>query len=272
MIAPPAFIHGLSGVSLSPLLANSPLMLVIAISVVVGLLMVLVFRYTSDQKAIRRAKDQLKAHLLAVRLFQDQLPVVIRAYGRILRGTGRYIRLTFKPLLFVILPLTLLIVHLDRYLGWTPLRPGEPFLVKVQTVAPDAFNEVSLQLPGEMAVSAPAVHIPEEKEVVWRVIADKEGKYNINIVIGGQMFSKEVRVSQDLTSISPARLRDRFWARLVSSAEPALPQDSPIQSIEVSYPTRSIDLGWFQWNWIVLFFVLSIVAGFIFKSVLGIEI
>ena len=45
----------------------------------IGLLMVIVFRYTSDQKAIGRAKDRLKAHLLAVRLFQDQLPVVMRA-------------------------------------------------------------------------------------------------------------------------------------------------------------------------------------------------
>ena len=55
---------------------NSPLLLVLAISIVIGFLMVIVFRYTSDQKAIGRAKDQLKAHLLAVRLYQDQLPVV----------------------------------------------------------------------------------------------------------------------------------------------------------------------------------------------------
>ena len=104
----------------------SPLLLVLAISVVIGLVMVVVFRYTSDQKAIGQAKDQLKAHLLAVRLFQDQLPVVIRAYGRIFRGTGRYLRLAFMPFLISLLPITFLIIQLDRYLGSTGLNTPQP--------------------------------------------------------------------------------------------------------------------------------------------------
>src|SRR5438132_12910394 len=62
-----------------------PAALVVLLSLIIGLLMVVVFRYTSDQKAIRLAKDQLKAHVLAVRVFHDQLPVVLSPYGRILR-------------------------------------------------------------------------------------------------------------------------------------------------------------------------------------------
>src|SRR5881397_745662 len=123
---------GVAGVDL-------PAALVILLSLLIGLLMVVVFRYTSDQKAIRLAKDQLKAHLLAVRLYQDQLPVVLRSYGRILRGTGRYIRLAFRPLLFAVIPITLLIVRLDRDLGWMPAEPSQPFLVKVRAT-PDSLN------------------------------------------------------------------------------------------------------------------------------------
>src|SRR5438552_15488008 len=153
-----------------------PAALVVLLSLIIGLLMVVVvFRYTSDQKAIRLAKDQLKAHLLAVRLFQDQLPVVLSSYGRILRCTGRYLRLAFKPLLFVILPLTFLIVQLDRYLGWAPLPTGQAFLVKVRTTGPEAVNEVSLLLPPEMNTTAPAVHVPSGNGVVWRVVAEKNG-------------------------------------------------------------------------------------------------
>src|SRR5215470_9157337 len=112
---------------------NAPSGIVFGISLIVGLLMVIVFGYTSDQKAIHVAKDQLKAHLLAVRLYQDQLPVVVRTYGRIIRGTGRYLRLAFMPLLYVIIPITLLIVQLDRYLGTTALPTQQAFLVTVRT-------------------------------------------------------------------------------------------------------------------------------------------
>src|SRR6202158_2670321 len=155
--------------------ANTPLLLVLAISIVIGFLMVIVFRYTSDQKAIGRAKDRLKAHLLAVRLFQDQLPVVMRAYVRILLGTGSYLRLAFTPLLIAILPITFLIVQLDRYFGWMPLQPAQTFLVEARVEDPTALNEASLQLPSELSSSAPAVHVPEDKEVVWRVVAEREG-------------------------------------------------------------------------------------------------
>src|SRR5215813_5243155 len=131
-------------------LAN-PFLLVCVISVVVGLVMVVMFRYTSDQKAIGRAKDQLKAHLLAVRLFQDQLQVVMRAYGRILSGTARYLRLAFAPLLIAIIPITFLIVELDRYFGWQSLHPGQEFLIEARLKKADAVNALEIQLPPEIS-------------------------------------------------------------------------------------------------------------------------
>jgi hypothetical protein len=203
--------------------SNIPLLLVLAISIVIGLLMVIVFRYTSDQKAIGRAKDKLKAHLLAVRLFQDQLPVVMRAYGRILHGTGSYLRLACTPFLIAILPITFLIVQLDRYFGWVPLQPAQAFLVEARVEDPAALSEASLVAPG-------------------------------------------------LARISPLRLRRNFWERMFTSGEPALADNSPVQSIAINYPPRVIGFAWMEWNWIVLFFVVSLIAGFIFKSVLGINL
>src|ERR1700733_4355537 len=197
---------------------NSPLILVIIVSIVVGLIMVVLFGYTSDQKKIHVAKDQLKAHLLAVRLFQDQLPVVMKTYGRIVLGTGRYLRLAFMPLLYVIIPITLLIVQLDRYLGLNAAQTSQAFLVSVKA-APDVLNDVKLELPAEMATSAPVVHIPADNEVVWRVVAAKDGTYNINVGAGGQTFSKQVVVSPDVSRLSPARRRGHWSDRMLPRGE-----------------------------------------------------
>jgi hypothetical protein len=257
--------------ALGMFLFSSPLAIVIVLSLVIGLFMVVLFGWTSDQKAIKIAKDQLKAHLLAVRLFQDQLPVVVGAYGKIIRGTGRYIRLAFMPLLYVILPLTALIVYLDHYLGYEPFAPTQSFLVKVQA-APETLNDVQLELPSELKVSAPAVHIPADNEVIWRVVAEKPGSYDVKVAAGGQSFVKQVVVSDKLEGTSLARLRDHFWERMFTSLESALPARSPVQSIAVTYPTREIRFAWIDWNWILLFFVLSMIAGFGFKELLGIEI
>jgi len=259
--APPSFLRD-----------NLPLVLVILVSAIIGLLMVVVFGYTSDQEAIHKVKDQIKAHLLAVRLYEDQLPVVMASYGRILSGTGRYLKLAFKPLLYVILPLVLLIAQLDRYLGFVPLSTGQSFLLKVHARNSGSLDDIALQLPPGLAMTAPAVHVPSDNEVAWRLVAEKDGNYDFSIAAAGQVFSKQAIVSPVVARVSPVRLRGRFWERIFVSGEPALPDNGPIQSIEVSYPARTIHFAWLDWNWIWLFFVLSMVAGFFFKSVLGIEI
>jgi hypothetical protein len=250
---------------------NIPALIVLGVSIVIGLLMVLVFGYTSDQKAIHIAKDHLKAYLLALRLFQDQIAVVLRAYGRILLATGRYLRLAFRPLLFVIVPLTFLIVQMDRYLGMTPIEAGHPFLVKAR-VAESALNDATLVLPEGLEVTAPAVHVPAVNEIAWRVVALRDGDYTLNLHANSHLFPKSLRVGPGFPRLSPIRLRGKFWEQILVSGEPALAASDVVDAIEVQYPARDIAFAGFEWNWIWLFFVLSLVAGFIFKSVLGIEI
>jgi uncharacterized membrane protein (DUF106 family) len=254
---------------------TSPLAIVIFVSLVIGLVMVVLFGYTSDQKAIGVAKDQLKAHLLAVRLYRDQIPVVMGSYGKILRGTGRYLKLAFMPLLYVIIPITLLMVQIDRYLGQTPIPMNAPFLLTAQLskqTGSDPANDVALELPPEITMTAPAVHVSSENQIVWRLAGSQAGKYDVKIAAGGQSVTKSVCVGSDLPRISTIRLRGQFWERMFSSAEPALPENSPIESISINYPDRDIDIAGYGMNWIWLFFILSMVAGFIFKELLGIQI
>jgi len=251
---------------------SNPLAIVIVASLIVGLAMVVLFGYTSDQKAIGIAKDQLKAHLLAVRLYRDQIPVVMGSYGKILRGTGRYLKLAFKPLLYVIIPITLLIVQIDRYLGATPIPPNVPFLLTVHTTGGDALNDATLDLPLEITITAPSVHVASTNEIVWRLTGSKEGKYEVKIAAAGQSVAKAVCVGMGLPRISTVRLRGHFWERMFSSTEPALPENSPVESISINYPDRNIEVAGYGMNWIWLFFILSMVAGFIFKELLGIKI
>jgi uncharacterized membrane protein (DUF106 family) len=253
-------------------LFTSPLAIVVVVSLLVGLMMVVLFGYTSDQRAIKVAKDQLKAHLLAVRLFRDQLPVVAGSYAKILRGTGQYLRLAFIPLLYVIIPIALLIVQLDRYLGSTAIPPHARFLLTARTDGAEAMNALALDLPAEIAMTAPGVHVATENEVVWRLVASREGDYEIRVVAGGDKVTKTVRVSSDLARVSVVRLRGHFWQRVFTSGESALPANSAIESIAINYPERNIEIAGHEINWIVLFFVLSMIAGFLFKELLGIQI
>ena len=122
-------------------------------------------------------------------------------------------------------------------------------------------------------MTAPPVHIPAENEVVWRLQAEKAGHYEVKVSAGAQSATKKVCVGADLARISPVRLRGTvLGSHAFLRGAGHCSADSPIESISVNYPDRNIDIAGYGINWIVLFFVLSMIAGFAFKELLGIQI
>lgn len=249
-----------------------PLTWVAGLSLAAGVLMPLAFRYASDQRGIHVAKDKIKAHLLAVRLYPEQLSVVLHSYARIVLGTLRYLRLAMKPVLYIAAPAALLVAQADLFLGVRAFVPGEDFLFTVHTATAEQANRVTLMMPPEVSATAPAVHITADREVVWRLIAKQEGRYSLTVQLDGQRFEKSLVVSTAVRRLSTVRRRGQPWLRMIVSGERALPGDAEIVAMELSYPERNIAFAWQQWNWIWLFAVLSLVVGLIAKTVMGIEI
>ncbi len=251
---------------------NVPLVWVAALSLAAGVLMPVVFRYASDQRRIRVEKDRMKACVLAVRLYPGQLSVVFHSYARLVWGTLRYLRLAMKPVAYMAVPLALLIAQADHYLGARPFIPEEPFLFTIHTATVEEANAVTLLAPPGVSITAPAVHISANREVVWRLTAPRAGKYPLTVQLNGQRFEKSVVVSTEMRCASRVRLRGQPWARIFLSRDPALPAGSGIVSMQLNYPEREIPFAWWHWNWIWLFAVLSLLIGFIAKTAMGIEV
>ena len=84
------------------------------ISGLTGVLLLFVFKYTSDQGGIRRVRNDIGAHLLAGRLFYESVSVSLRAQGRVLLGSVRLLGLALVPMLVMIVPVSLLLGQLSR--------------------------------------------------------------------------------------------------------------------------------------------------------------
>jgi hypothetical protein len=260
-----------------PFRSASPWIPLFLLSVLAGVLMLVVFRFTSDQAAIRRVKDRMQAHLLEVRLFSDQLSVVLRAYGRILRWTLAYLGHALVPLAVMTVPLALILIQMDFRFGHQPLHPRNSFLLKILATGDASLESLSLSLPDGLAATAPALriaHAPDNRqEVNWRLEAQRPGEFLVYVTVAGKTFEKHVTVAEPGSTVrlSPARVRPDWFELLLESNEPPLPVDSPVHHILVVYPHRSILLGHWELHWLVPFFVFSLVAAFALKGVLRTE-
>jgi hypothetical protein len=60
--------------------------------------------------------------------------------------------------------------------------------------------------------------------------------------------------------------------QILYPAEPPLPADAPFTSIDVAYPERSIDVFGWRMNWMIVFFVLSILFAFALRKPFGVTL
>src|SRR5690349_8174297 len=99
------------------------------VSLLVAMALLLVVKWTSNQRALADAKRQVLAGLFELRLFQDDPRVMARAAGGLLRQQMRYLRYAIAPMLWISVPLSILLAHLQIYYGYDALRPGDTAVV-----------------------------------------------------------------------------------------------------------------------------------------------
>ena len=255
-----------------------PLVSLAILSLGVGIVMLLVFKVTSNQTKLADVKRHIHAGLFEIRLFNDNLPLIFRAQGEILRHNLTYLRLSLVPMLWIMVPLFLVIAQLQFHYGYRGLGPDEPVLVKVElqdgAVASrgGARPDIALEAPAGIRVETPAVWIPELNEVSWRIAAEDAGDYELTVRLGQETFTKSVVVSEAVVRRAPERVASVWWKELVFPAEAPLPDGSPILSVKLDYPDREISVLGFGLHWIVVFFVLSIVFAFALRNRLGVTI
>lgn len=266
---------GIVGAILWPFRAASPWLGMIAVSLVTAVLMLEVYKLTSNQAAIRRAKDRIKAHLLEMRLYKDNMRVTFAAQGAIVKANLAYLAANLKPLAVMIVPLVLILAQLSVWFDRAPLRPGEETLVKATlegSVDPLSAG-LELETPPGLEVTAPAVRIPDLHEVVWRVKAVAPGRGRITLRTAGRTIEKSVAIGgRPLSRVSALATRGSFAKRVLYPGEPPLPAGTPVRSVEILYPARSLRAFGLGVNWLVAYLVLSVIFGFAFKGVFKVEI
>ncbi len=245
----------------------------VVVSLVAAIGMLLVFKRTSNQDQLAAVKRRIHACLFEIRLYNDDLRAILRAQVEILRHNLTYLRLSFLPMIWMIVPLVLVIAQLEFHYDYRGLMPGETAVVKVRLKGePTARPEAALQAPDGLRVETPAVWIPSQRELAWRIAAERRGDYHLEVVVDGDAESKTVRVSDRVVRLSPLRVTSGFMDELIYPAEAPLPAASRLASIALVYPDRDFEVMGFGLHWMVVFFILSIVFAFALKGRFGVTI
>jgi len=260
---------------LAPFATWPPIVPVALASLLVSILMLVVFKHTSNQDALAAVKRRIHAGLFEIRLFNDDLRAILRAQGEILRTNATYLRLTLWPMVYLLPPLVLIIAQLQFHYGYEGLRPGERTLLSVDldpAAVGGARPAAKLELPAGLRAETGDVWVKPESQLLWRLVADREGDYELGLDVAGTRLTKSVRVTPKAVRLSPVRVDRGFVSQLLYPAEAPLPAGSPVRAVHVSYPDREVSVLGHGMNWMIPFFVLSIVFAFALRGLFKVTI
>jgi uncharacterized membrane protein (DUF106 family) len=261
-----------------------PIVGLVVVSLATAILMLLIFRRTSDQTKLAAVKRQIHAAIFEVRLFNDDLRAIFRAQREILRHNLTYLRLSIVPMLWMIVPLLLVIAQLQFHYGYSGLSVGHPILLKAQlrdgislsgssgsgdaahASLSNADAPAVLEAPGEIEVQTPAVWLPGAREVIWRIAARAPGQFELQVRVGRETFTKSLQVSDQVVRRSPVRLEPAFVNQLLYPAEGPLPGSAALTSISVAYPESDVPVFGFELHWMIVYFALSMIFAFALRK------
>jgi uncharacterized membrane protein (DUF106 family) len=267
-------LNGIFGLLFSPFESMAPLWLMLWVSLVTAVLVLLVYKYFSSQEAIKEAKDRVKAHILEIRLFQDDPVLMGRAVRAVLGANLKYLSLNLKPFLFVFLPILLMLIQMEARFGYRPLRPNESTVVRTYWRSPhpgDATSGPAL-LPGDgLSLQSPPLRIGDGKEIDWRIRVDRTDPGGFVLETKDNPIALQVVVSEEIVPVSPRNVQKGAMDILWYPAGQPLPRNGDLLAAEIGYPRRDFELFGHTVHWVWPFLIVSLLAGYLLKGVFRVQ-
>jgi len=243
------------------------------ISAVTGVFLLVIFKYTSNQRAIGKIRDDIKAHMLALKLFRDSISVTLHAEVRIFKGAFLLLFHAIPPMLVMILPVSLLLAQMSLWYQSRPLLPGElaVMTVKLNDNVEGNWPTVNVEPTSAAEVTVGPVRVLSKGEICWEIKALENGKHHITLNVNRHQIEKDLAIGDGFMRVSSTRPALNWASILMNPAEKPFAPDSIVQSVTIDYPDRLSKTSGADW-WLIYFFIASMVFAFISRPFLKVRI
>lgn len=270
-------ITGIFDILLYPFRSMPPLVGLCVLSVLLGILLLLLYKYTSPQNTIKKIKNKMKASLYEVRLYKDDLGIVFKANMSLLSNNLKYFSCNLIPVVPLIVVIIPIIIQFDVRYGIGPLKEGDSTYMKVVLSEGVDFQtaRVELDVPDGLKVDAGPVRIASKHELFYRIVVEKEGIYDLGIRVNDQLYTKRIDADPSAPTVSPGRYSvSRALDAFERPCEKPWPAQAELEAVEVVHAERKamVGLPGDLWPWLWVFCIVGLAAGLALKGVFKVTI
>lgn len=229
------------------------LITIIVVSMVFMPLSMLFFKRFSSQKGIAAAKGKIKGHMIEIRIYQDDLFVVLRAVGKVMYYNVKYLFLNFAPFVPLSIPFVIVAAQLVVRFGFGPipveerdlsmLKAGQGVVISVAMADGHEADaaELELVLPDTLTAVSPLVRSSADGVAFQEVVATAAGAADLTLRVGDETQTKRIVTGSDPERLMQPERVSSFWSAWLWPAEDTFGSDSAFASVAFEYPNRELN-------------------------------
>ncbi|RUL82529.1 hypothetical protein [Tautonia sociabilis] len=251
-------------------LTKYPYWTLILLSVAAGIVLVRLYGWISSQEKLARVKREIFANLLEAVIYRHNVALSLRAQARMLGGGAKYFTLAAPPLVILLVPCIFLLGQMNSLVGYDPADPGKPLTVSlnVKDGEADIFNAV---LKVQDAEVSPPLRIPSEQRVMWRVVPEDPGAHPMRLLLPDVDAALAASLEVGTRTQGFVNYSSTWWLyRLLYPSSIDLPE--AVSELEISYSEAEYSLLGMRMHWVVVFALVSLLAGLIAGKAMHIEL
>ena len=253
---------------------------ILFLSILMSYVVLWIYKWVSSPRLVREAKDQIKANILAIRLYKDSGRVIGVSFLKSLLYTFKYFGLNFMPLLVIIPILFPAFVQMDVRYGLKPFEVGDEVVVKAVFSQNPFDMDIELQENENFKHKMKPVFInaykdADRKEPIkqanWKMEATKEGITKIKIKVQDKVYEKDLNIGKSRHALSNKKMKESNIEHFIYPVEGLLDGSNELNYIYISYPGKEITfagIATYWWVWNLLLVVIIVLA---LKNRFGIE-
>jgi uncharacterized membrane protein (DUF106 family) len=109
-----------------------PLLGIFLLSLIITLTINLIYKFTTDQKEMKRLKDQIEDYRKKIKEARDNPKKMMKLNNEAMSVNMQYMGKSLKPTLFTFLPIIFIFAWMNANFTYAPLDAGEPLIVNAQ--------------------------------------------------------------------------------------------------------------------------------------------
>jgi uncharacterized membrane protein (DUF106 family) len=236
-----------------PLLNFHPFIGIFIVSFIVTLLVTVVYKLTTDQKKMKKLKEDLKEIQNKIKAYakEGKNDKAMQLQSEAMSKNFEYMKSSFKSTLYTLIPVLIIFGWMSVNIGFHPIAPDQEFTVTAY-FAPGHAPEATLSsIPDLTLLTSATQNITyneqlKEDVATWRV-KGQAGEYKLTVNYNEEKYDHTILITEGRKYYSPEKkISDSKLKRIVIGNEKVYP-----------LTIFGLRFTWF-WTYIIISILLSL--------------